>query len=180
MDVWNSASVQKLSFQLKIVPFEDTSTSAAFSNIGKKYDLMIGPHNSINIAKFSGFLELGQARFCLAMPRSHPLSGKKSVSYKDLHRERFFMQAKGNSPVNDKIRAAIEQGHPEITIVDLPYHYDLEKAQQTHYNKKIEETFTRQPGREGIPLPVPVYRTSHIPLSPLSGKSSLHSWALCI
>lgn len=116
----------KLSFQLKIVPFEDTSTSAAFSNIGKKYDLMIGPHNSVNIAKISGFLELGQARFCLAMPRSHPLSGKKSVSYRDLHGERFFMQAKGNSPVNDKIRAAIEQGHPEITIVDLPHHYDLE------------------------------------------------------
>lgn len=36
------------------------------------------------------------------------------------------MQARGNSPVNDKIRADIEQGHPEITIVDLPHHYDLE------------------------------------------------------
>ncbi len=126
MDLWNSVSDRHPHFKLKIVPFEDTSTRVAFSNVGKKYDLMIGPHNSVNVAKYSDFLELGQYRFCLSMPKSHPLSGKKSISYGDLHGERFLMQAKGNSPVNDKIRADIEQGHPEITIVDLPHHYDLE------------------------------------------------------
>lgn len=126
MDLWNSVSDRHPHFKLKIVPFEDTSTKVAFSNLGKKYDLMIGPHNSVNVAKISDFLELGQYRFCLAMPKPHPLSGKKSISYEDLHRERFFMQARGNSPVNDKIRADIEQGHPEITIVDLPHHYNLE------------------------------------------------------
>ncbi|MCI9144123.1 MAG: LysR family transcriptional regulator [Lachnospiraceae bacterium] len=126
MDLWNSVSDRHPHFKLKIVPFEDTSTRAAFSNVGKKYDLMIGPHNSVNVAKISKFLELGLYRFCLAMPKPHPLSGKKSISYKDLYGERFLMQARGNSPVNDKIRADIEQGHPEITIVDLPHHYDLE------------------------------------------------------
>lgn len=126
MDLWNSASDKYPYFKLKVIPFEDTGTGTAFANVGKKYDLMVGPHNSVNVARTSCFLELGQYHFCLSMPKSHPLSGKKRISYKDLHGERFLMQVRGNSPVNDKVREDIEKEHPEITIVDVPRHYDLE------------------------------------------------------
>lgn len=125
-DLWNSVSDRYPYFKLKVIPFEDTSTAAAFSNIGKKYDLIIGPHNSVNTAKFSSFLELGRYRFCLAMPKAHPLSGRKFLSYGDLHGERFFMQVRGNSPVNDAVREEIETGHPQIQIIDVPQHYDVE------------------------------------------------------
>ncbi len=43
MDLWNSISDRYPLFKMKIIPFEDTSTRTAFSNIGKKYDLIIGP-----------------------------------------------------------------------------------------------------------------------------------------
>lgn len=126
MDLWNSICDRHPHFKLKVVPFEDTSTTTAFSNIGRKYDLIIGPHNSINTAKFTNFLELGRYHFCLAMPKLHPLSARKIISYEDLYGERFLMQVRGNSPINDKIRNEIERNHPQIKIVDVPQHYDLE------------------------------------------------------
>lgn len=126
MDLWNSVGIGYPHFHLKVVPFEDTGAQTAFANIGKKYDLMVGPFNSIHTAKFSDFLELGRYHFCVTMPRLHPLAGKKIISYQDLHGENLLMQAKGNSPVNDKIRDEIERNHPQITIIDLPHHYDLE------------------------------------------------------
>lgn len=126
MELWNSVSGDYPDFKLKLVPFEDTGTITAFSEIGKKYDLMIGPHNSVNVARFANFLKLGEYRFCLAMPKSHRLSEMTSVSYNELHGEQLFMQARGNSPVNDKIRDEIEKNHPEIAIIDLPHHYNLE------------------------------------------------------
>lgn len=43
MDLWNSICDRHPHFKLKVVPFEDTSTTTAFSNIGRKYDLIIGP-----------------------------------------------------------------------------------------------------------------------------------------
>lgn len=126
IDLWNPASSRYPHFHLKVVPFDDTSTKTAFANIGKKYDLIVGPFNSINTAKFSDFLELGRYHFCVTMPGHHPLSCKKKISYKDLYGEHFLMQARGNSPVNDKVRDEIERNHPQITITDLPHHYDLE------------------------------------------------------
>jgi len=126
MDLWDSVDSEHSHFKLKVVPFEDTSTKTAFANVGKKYDLIVGPYNSVNTAKFSNFLELGRYHFCVSMPKSHPLSNKKSISYSDLYGEHFLMQVRGNSPINDKVRNEIQQNHPQIIIVDVPQHYDLE------------------------------------------------------
>lgn len=126
MDIWNKISEEYPQFKLKIIPFEDTGTDTAFANVGKKYDLMTGTFNSVQTAAFNSFLKLGEYRFCISVPGMHPLSGKKSVTYEDLHGEILMMQRAGNSPINDRIRSEIESGYPEITIYDLPYHYDLE------------------------------------------------------
>lgn len=134
MDIWNTVSSRYPHFKLKLVPFEDTSDQTAFANIGKKYDLIVGPHNSVNTAKYSDFIKLGQYKFCIAMPKSHPLSVKKSISHKDLYGVRLIMQAPGNSPINDAIREDIEKNHREIAITDVPHHYNLEV-----FNKCAEE-----------------------------------------
>lgn len=129
-DLWNSISGRYPYFKLKIVPFEDTSTDIAFANIGKTYDLIVGPHDSINTAKFSDFLQLGQYHFCLCMPKTHPLSSKNIISYQDIYGEHLLMQAEGNSPINDQIRNDIKKEHPEIIIENVPHHYDLEVFNQ--------------------------------------------------
>lgn len=126
MDLWNECSGRYPQFKLRVVPFEDTSTETAFSNVGKAYDLMTGPFDSVHTARFNRFQELGRYHFCIAMPGGHRLSGKTSLTYEDLHGERLMIQKVGNSPINDRIRADIEKGHPEIAIQDIPCHYDLE------------------------------------------------------
>ncbi len=54
------------------------------------------------------------------------LRASEMVKFDDLHGERLLMQAPGNSPINDRIRNEIQSSHPQITIVDLPHHYDLD------------------------------------------------------
>lgn len=126
MDLWNEVSGRYPQFKLRVVPFEDTSTETAFSDVGKKYDLIAGPFDSVHTARYNRFLELGRYRFCIAMPGGHRLSRRASLTYEDLHGERLMIQEAGNSPVNDRIRGHIEKGHPQITILDVPCHYDLE------------------------------------------------------
>lgn len=133
-DLWNEKNKNNSYFKLKIVPFEDINSLSPFSDLGKKFDLIVGPHNSVIIAKYSNFIELGQYHFCIAMPKTHPLAGKSIVTYDDLHGERIMIQERGNSPVNDAIRNEIENHHPQIKILDVPYHYDVEV-----FNRCMEE-----------------------------------------
>ena len=126
MDLWNKVREQHPRFKLRVVPFEDSSTETAFANVGKKYDVMTGPFDSVYVARFNRFLELGRCHFCISMPWGHRLSQRESLSYKDLHGEKLMIQEAGNSPVNDRIRNEIEKEHPQITILDVPCHYDLE------------------------------------------------------
>lgn len=133
-DLWSRVSDRYPHFRLKVIPFEDTATETAFSNIGKKYDLMIGAHDSIITSRFSSFLKLGQYHFCLAMPKSHRLSRVEIISCEDLHGETLMMQAPGNSPVNDRIRDSLKREHPDVAIVDVPRHYDLEVFNQCAEN----------------------------------------------
>lgn len=136
-DLWNENSSRYPYLKLKIVPFEDTYSQAAFANLGKKYDLIIGPHNSVTVAKFSNFIELGKHDFCIAVPKTHMLASKKSISYENLYGEQLLMQTRGNSPVNDRIRDEIVNKHPKIQIVDVPQHYSMEV-----FNKCIEDNCT--------------------------------------
>lgn len=133
-DLWNAKNKNNPYFKLKIVPFEDITSLSPFSDLGKKFDLIVGPHNSVTVAKYSNFIELGQYHFCIAMPQTHPLAGKSMVTYDDLHGERIMIQARGNSPVNDAIRSKIEKHHPQIKILDVPYPYDVEV-----FNRCMEE-----------------------------------------
>lgn len=126
IDLWENLCDKYPRFKLKVISFEDTGTETAFFNVGKKYDLMIGAYDSIRTSKMNGFLQLGEYHFCICMPRIHPLSGKKLLSYEDMHGETLMIQKAGNSPINDKIRSEIENNHPEITIFDVSYHYHLE------------------------------------------------------
>ena len=104
MGMWAGISEQYPQFRLKVVPFEDVNTETAFANVGKKYDLMVGPWDSVHTGKYNRFTELGRYRFCIAMPGGHELSHRESLSYEDLHGQVLLIQKEGNSPVNDRIR----------------------------------------------------------------------------
>lgn len=126
MGMWLGIRDRCPQFRLKVVPFEDSGAGTAFAHVGEKYDLMVGPWDSVRTARYNRFVELGRYRFCIAVPGNHDFSQRESLSYEDLHGQRLLIQKEGNSPVNDRIRREIQEKHPQITLVDVPYHYDLE------------------------------------------------------
>ena len=64
-------------------------------------------------------------RFCIAVPRGHPLAGRKGLTLAELHGETLMMVKQGDSPSVDRVRAAVE-AHPQIHIEDTPQFYDME------------------------------------------------------
>ena len=60
-----------------------------------------------------------------AVPRGHPLAGRKGLTLAELHGETLMMVKQGDSPSVDRVRAAVE-AHPQIHIEDTPQFYDME------------------------------------------------------
>ena len=122
MDLWDRMRDNCPDYRLKIISFDDDKDR--LSHIGKDFDFLIGAFNS-ELTDAYQFLQVGAYRFCLAVPRNHPLSKRKSLSFKDLSGQPLMIMTKGNSPINDSIRANVEREYPEISVVDTDPHYDV-------------------------------------------------------
>ena len=122
MDLWDKIRDDCPEYQLKIISFDDDKDR--LSHIGNEFDFLIGAYNNTYPEKYQ-FLQVGTYRFCLAVPRSNPLSKCPSLSLKDLSGQPLMIMEKGNSPINDRIRADVEQHYPGISIVDIEPSYDV-------------------------------------------------------
>ena len=116
MDLWESINDNCPQYKLKIVPIENDEQR--FSGLDKIYDFLVGPYNSEISGAAYPFIPVGRYHFCIAMPRKHPLSKKKILSFNDLSGNRLMIMKRGNSEVNDQIRTEIEDGYPGITLID--------------------------------------------------------------
>lgn len=123
MDLWESISDDCPQYQLKIVPIENDEQR--FSGLDKDYDFLVGPYNSEISGADYPFIPIGKYHFCIAMPRKHFLSKKKTLSFSDLSGNRLMIMKRGNSEVNDQIRTEIEVNHPDIKLIDIPPHYSI-------------------------------------------------------
>ena len=130
MDLWDRMQNNCPDYQLKIISFDDDRDR--LSHIGKDFDFLIGAFNS-ELTDAYQFLQVGAYRFCLAVPRNLSLSKRKSLSFKDLSGQPLMIMTKGNSPINDSIRANVERNYPEINIVDIAPHYDVHT-----FNRAVE------------------------------------------
>ena len=93
--------------------------------LGEKFDFLIGACDSRQWLDRCNFLPLGEYRHCIAVPRGHPLAGRKGLTLAELHGETLMMVKQGDSPSVDRVRAAVE-AHPQIHIEDTPQFYDME------------------------------------------------------
>ena len=123
MDLWDGIREQCPQFSLKIVTFNDDWNRLA--HVGNDVDFVIGAFNPDTAYSDYQFLPVGIYRFCLAVPRSHPLSGKKLLSFSDLSGQPLLIMQPGHSPLNDQIRKMIVQEYPDINLVDIDYRYDI-------------------------------------------------------
>lgn len=121
MDLWDRIRDDCPRYQIKIISFDDDKDR--LSHLGNDFDFLIGAYN--NNLPNQYFLQIGSYRFCLAVPRSNALSKRKTLSLKDLAGQPLMIMNKGTSPINDRIRADVEENFPEISIVNIEPSYDV-------------------------------------------------------
>lgn len=127
MDLWYQVNSIFPNYKLHLVPFEDNHEGiiSEISQLGIKFDFLIGVCDSKMWLDHCNMLPLGRYRKMAAVSREHPLAGKKLLEIEDLFGQTLMMVEKGDSETNDLIRNDIEKNYPLIHIEDTPHFYDI-------------------------------------------------------
>lgn len=127
MDLWYLVSREFPNYKLHLVPFEDNHEGilAEISQLGKKFDFLVGVCDSKMWLDKCQMLPLGRFKKMCAVSREHPLAKKEYLEISDLYGETLMMVAEGDSAVNDQIREDLTQNHPAIQIEDTAHFYDI-------------------------------------------------------
>lgn len=127
MDLWYRVNQDFPDYKLHLVPFEDNHEGilSEISQLGKKFDFLIGVCDSRAWLNLCHMLPLGRYKKMIAVSREHRLAEKSCIVIEDLYGETLMMVKRGDSGVNDFLRNDLEQHHPEIRIEDTPHFYDL-------------------------------------------------------
>jgi DNA-binding transcriptional LysR family regulator len=127
MDLWYKVNKDFPKYKLHLVPFEDNYTGILneISQLGEKFDFLIGVCDSKEWLARCNFLPLGRYKKMIAVSREHRLAGKKVINPEDLHGETLMMVKAGDSGLNDFLRHDLQKNHPEIRIEDTQQFYDL-------------------------------------------------------
>ncbi|MDO4276269.1 MAG: LysR family transcriptional regulator [Eubacteriales bacterium] len=127
MDLWYQVNSIFPNYKLHLVPFEDNHEGiiSEISQLGIKFDFLIGVCDSKMWLDHCNMLPLGRYRKMAAVSREHPLAGKKLLEIEDLFGQTLMMVEKGDSETNDLIRNDIEKNYPPIHIEDTPHFYDI-------------------------------------------------------
>lgn len=127
MDLWYKVSKDFPDYKLHLVPFEDEHTGilTEISELGIKFDFLIGVCDSKAWLSLANFLPLGRYKKMAAVRREHPLAAKKTLKLSDLYGYTLMMVKEGDSGVNDYLRNELALHHPQIVIEDTQQFYDL-------------------------------------------------------
>lgn len=127
MDLWYKVGREFSNYKLHLVPFEDNHEGilSEVSQLGKKFDFLIGVCDSKLWLDQCNFLSLGTYKKMCAVSRTHRLAHKERLEIEDLYGETLMMVPEGDSGTNDFIRNDLKKNHPRIQIEDTPQFYDI-------------------------------------------------------
>lgn len=127
MDLWYRVNKDFPEYKLHLVPFEDDHEGilSEISQLGRKFDFLIGVCDSKAWLNLCNMLPLGRYKKMIAVSREHHLAQKSCIEMEDLYGETLMMVKRGDSGVNDFLRNDLEKHHPKIHIEDTPHFYDL-------------------------------------------------------
>lgn len=127
MDLWYQVNKDFPGYKLHLVPFEDNHEGilSEISQLGEKFDFLIGVCDSKAWLNLCHMLPLGRYKKMIAVSREHRLAGKRRIEIEDLYGETLMMVKRGDSGVNDFLRNDLEKHHPKIHLEDTPQFYDL-------------------------------------------------------
>lgn len=158
MDLWYRVNKDFPEYKLHLVPFEDNHEGilTEISQLGEKFDFLIGVCDSRAWLNLCNMLPLGRYRKMIAVPREHRLASKKRINIEDLYGETLMMVKRGDSGINDFLRNDLERHHPKIQIEDTPQFYDLSVFNHCAETEKVLLTIECwqdvHPGLVSIPV----------------------------
>ena len=68
---------------------------------------------------------MGDYRFCVAVPITHPLAKKEEISFEDLSGEKVTAITTGDSKQNQDLLNKIKKTCKDVEIYDAPFFYDI-------------------------------------------------------
>lgn len=158
MDLWYRVNKDFPEYKLHLVPFEDNHEGilTEISQLGEKFDFLIGVCDSRAWLNLCNMLPLGRYEKMIAIPREHRLASKKRINIEDLYGETLMMVKRGDSGINDFLRNDLERHHPKIQIEDTPQFYDLSVFNDCAETEKVLLTIECwqdvHPGLVSIPV----------------------------
>lgn len=127
-NLWAPIREKYPEYKFRIIPYEDKKEQilSVTASLGERIDLLVGSFNSRAMQKRANYLFLGNYQLCVAVPKGHPLSYKKELTFQDLHGERLVMVKSGDTELLDYFRTILNMTHPQIMIADTDYYYDID------------------------------------------------------
>lgn len=127
-DLWEPLRSAYPRYHFRIVPYTDTKEDrfAVIGALGERFDLLVGAFDSRETLARANYLVLGYYKLCVAVPRDHPLAAKKALTLEDLHGERLVKVKRGETERLDRFQDALQRDHPQITIEEADYYYDVD------------------------------------------------------
>ncbi|MDE5749008.1 MAG: LysR family transcriptional regulator [Acetatifactor sp.] len=127
-DLWLPIQEKYKQYRFSIVPYEDKKEQilSVTSSLGERIDILIGSFNSKKMLETANYYPLGHYKFCIAVPKGHPLAKKKELTLRDLHGERLMMVKSGDTELIDHFHDMMKMTHPQILIEEADYYYDME------------------------------------------------------
>ncbi len=127
LDLWYQINDKYPDFKIKIVPFEENHSNilTTFNSNGTILDFLVSPCDSKQWLENFNFLKLGDYRFCIAVPVTHPLAKKNKISFADLSGEKVTAITTGDSKKNQDILEKIKSTCNDVEIYDAPFFYDI-------------------------------------------------------
>lgn len=157
MDLWGQVNDIYSDFKINVIPFEDDHNNilSVISDIGKKFDFIVGACDSPQWLSRCNFLKLGEYDECIAVPRNHALASKQLIKIEDLYGEKIFMVARGVSTELDRLHDELEREHSQIQIEETSY-YDLDVFNRCEQNGGIMLTLDAWAGVHPSFVTIPV------------------------
>lgn len=127
LDLWYQINDKYPEFKIKIVPFEENHTNILYTlkSNGTNLDFIVSPCDSNKWLENFNFLKLGEYKFCIAVPISHPLAKKDKIDLSDLSGEKVTAITTGDSKKNQDILDEIKSTCKNVEIFDAPFFYDI-------------------------------------------------------
>ena len=115
-------------YDIELVSFKDDQNTTAhmISIMESDFDIFVGPCSSKYWKNYMTILPLGLTNDCIAVPKRHPLSARKFLTFDDLQGQTLVTPKNGDCIVCDDVRSLVSSRCPSVRLFDTGNYYSYE------------------------------------------------------